>query len=164
MKSKLCRIVLLSILATTACAITKETRVAAKPDKILDFVKCVEATGQHYKWYADVSGALIVASEVGDFEPIGKDEQLVLCILKYSKDVPIAIQHITNAEGAGKWEEFKSEHAAKMVDDGVTGLEHVEANSTRSAAANDKEPDINVNQLTGNNLCLYHATFISQTP
>ena len=151
MEFKLYKLVLLSILATQAYAVNQATRVAAKNDKILDFIKCLEATGQRYKWYADANGDMIVAPEQGDFEPKGKDEGLLLCIERYGKDVPIAVQHITNAEGAGKWEDVSSEHAAKVVEEGVTGLEHVETVSKKRAAANEVAYDMFLNQLTGDN-------------
>ena len=151
MEFNLYQLVLLFILATQAHAVTQATRVAAKPDKILDFIKCLEATGQRYKWYADVNGHMIVAPEQGDFEPEGKDAGLLSCWKRYNKEIPIAVQHITNAEGAGKWEDVSSENAAKVVEAGVTGLEHVETVSKKRAEANEVAYDMFLNQLTENN-------------
>lgn len=151
MEFKLYKLVLLSIMATQAYTVTQATKVAAKADKILAFIKCLEATGQHYKWYADANGYMIVAPEKGDFEPKGKDEGLWACWRKYGRDIPIAVQHITNAEGAGKWQDVSSEHAAKVVEAGVVGLEHVETVSEKRAAANETAYDMSLTQLTGQN-------------
>ena len=48
-------------------------------------------------------------------------------------------------------EDVSSEHAAKVVEEGVTGLEHVEIVSKKCAADNEVAYDKFLNQLTGDN-------------
>lgn len=151
MEFKLCKMVLLSVLAIQACAVIRwqQTKVAAKPDKILEFVKCLDATGQLYKWCTDVNGAMIVAPAEGDVElKEGKDKELYECIKKYGRDVPIVVAHITNSEAAGRWQDVTSESVAEMVEAGVVGVEYVEIDREKRPATNDAAYDMFFNQST----------------